>query len=95
MLTIKHISLSGEEMLYTSPIANYVPSRATERVGDPATVWIEPGSHVTAGTRYPLTGGTIFVMNDHGKTVARYDIGASMIPLGAGRAPSEPTMQVA
>lgn len=92
MLTIKHIHLSGEEMLYTSPIANYVPENATATIGLPASVWIEPGSKVvTSGTRYQLTGGTVFVMNEVGKTVARYDIGASMVPL-SDDAPRKPPL---
>lgn len=81
MLTVKHIGLSGEEMLYTTPVVNYVPGTDKSPIGDPATVWIEPDK---SGARYPLTGGTVFVMNEAGRTVARYDIGASMVPLGAG-----------
>lgn len=42
-------------------------------------LWIAP----IGAPELPLTGGTVFVMNDNGKTVGRYDLGASMIPLEA------------
>ena len=87
MLTIKHISLSGDEMLYLSPAANYTPERnrpdslaKSNGPYSPATVWIDERND---GHRQPLTGGTVFVMNDKGSTVARYDLGASMVPLDA------------
>ncbi|WP_395451177.1 hypothetical protein ACHMW7_16120 [Aminobacter sp. UC22_36] len=73
MLTIKHIQISGEEMIYASPIVNYVPYADFGRC--PPTLWIEPVGHVSAGTRFPLTGGTCFVMNDNGKTIGRYELG--------------------
>lgn len=87
MLTVKHISLSGEEMIYPTPLANYTPDfnknivGASPRPHTPETVWIDQHND---GSRQPLTGGTVFVMNEHGKTVARYDLGASMVPLSDG-----------
>lgn len=82
MMTIKHITLSGEEFIYATTHVNLVPVAAREKpVGGPTTsdiVW-----HYDAdGRSHPLQGGTVFVMNEHGKTVARYDIGASMVSLG-------------
>jgi hypothetical protein len=85
MFTIKHIRLSGEEDLYTSPTARYSPGIDNGTTGAPATVWYTKAD----GFEHPLTGGTVFVMNDAGKTVARYDIGASMVPL-EDRKPREP-----
>jgi len=82
MLTVKHIRLSGEEALYETPTARYTPGPDEQKAGagstnDPATVWITKRD----GFDFPLTGGTVFVMNEAGKTVARYDIGASMVPV--------------
>lgn len=85
MFTLKHIRLSGDEDLYTSATVRYSPGDDVRAVPpSPPTVWIEekPGA-----PGIPLTGGTVFVMNDAGKTVARYDIGASMVPhepIGSG-----------
>lgn len=89
MFLVKHISLSGHEDLYQTPTIRYAPRCST----DPATLWIQPvgvaqppalGIQIGApSAHYPLTGGTVFVMNENGKTVARYDLGASMIPLEA------------
>lgn len=79
MLSVKHISLSGEEHIYLAARIRYTPKdHDADRVSTPATVWVDD---------LPLTGGTVFVMNDAGKTVARYDIGASMVPLDAAPDP--------
>jgi hypothetical protein len=81
MLTVKHISLSGDEVLYQAHECTFSP--ATDDGLCPNTVW------VGGDDKTPLTGGTVFVMNDNGKTVARYDLGASQIPLGAD--PDQPS----
>lgn len=86
MLTVKHIRLSGAEDLYPSPTVRYSPGEDKQTHGHPATVWITKAD----GFELPLTGGTIFVMNDFGKTVARYDIGASMVPLDNPLPPAVP-----
>ncbi len=74
MLTVKHIRLSGEEDIYQSATVRYSPGEDKSTHGFPASVFLDLGE--------PLTGGTVFVMGDSGKTVARYDLGASMVPLG-------------
>lgn len=82
MLTVKHIALSGEEFVYATSHVNFVPSGAKgEQSGPPNkdSLWIYEG---TDERPRELCGGTIFVMNERGSTVARYDIGASMVPLG-------------
>jgi len=80
MMTVKHIALSGEEFVYPTTHVNFVPGAIQDKEpGKPAprdAVWF-----YADGQASPLIGGTVFVMNDHGKTVARYDIGASMVPL--------------
>ena len=78
MMTVKHITLSGEETVFQTTSARFTPVKQGHEDAAPPTVWFEAD-----GVERPLTGGTVFVMNDHGKTVARYDIGASMVPLDA------------
>ena len=74
MLTVKHVRLSGQEDLYQSVTVWYSPIENQTPDGRPAMITMDLGD--------PLTGGTVFVMNDAGKTVARYDLGASMVPVG-------------
>ena len=82
MLTIRHIHLGGEEDIFAVASFRYAPG--TEKVGQqgqsatPQTIWVRD---VAPGDERPLTGGTVFVMNENGKTVARYDLGASPVPL--------------
>jgi hypothetical protein len=75
MFTVKHISLTGSEEIHQSNACRFTPERhqltSDQPPNSPATVWIDTG---------PLTGGTVFVMNDAGKTVSRYDLGGSMVP---------------
>jgi hypothetical protein len=80
MFTIKHIHLDGSEEIHEAKSVRFSPSnieRLMTLAGDPNephpdTLWVD-GS--------PLTGGTAFVMNEAGKTVSRYDLGASNVPL--------------
>lgn len=72
MFTAKHISLSGIEEIHEAAEVRYIPGADHSTHGDPAVVDI--------GTKR-LQGGTVFVMNQFGKTVSRYDLGASPIPL--------------
>ncbi len=73
MLTIKHVHIGGNEVIEQVDRAEFVPAPISgpgvpgvraDRVNDVLT----------------FTGGTVFVMNDFGKTVARYDLGASPVP---------------
>jgi|GEM_PF-3560353 len=85
MFTVKHISLIGEESLSLVATTRYTPRGLGDDPRDPnvcskdapATLWVRDTAN---GPEYPMTGGTIFVMNDKGKTVARYDLGASPVP---------------
>lgn len=78
MLTVKHITLSGEEFVYPTPSVNFVPDRARSQASGSDSLWIyEPD-----GRPRELTGGTVFVMNERGKTVSRYDLGASPVEFG-------------
>lgn len=80
MFTVKHVRFSGEEELHQTVTARYTPSNRNAKATEvpepsetPETLWIDSG---------PLTGGTVFVMNENGKTVSRYDLGASMVAFG-------------
>jgi hypothetical protein len=80
MFSIKHVHLDKSEEMHQSATARFTPSNrdvshAVAVSETPPTVWIDSG---------PLTGGTVFVMNECGKTVARYDLGPSHVPLISG-----------
>lgn len=73
MMTIKHITPSGAEFVFPATRINYVPLDATRLKGrdePPATLW-----HYNAeGSAVPITDGSVYVMNEHGRTVARYTL---------------------
>lgn len=74
MFTIKHIELSGTETLYQAAKPVFHPKDNSLR----AAIEFDVANNEVAR----LEGGTVFVMNDGGKTIARYDLGASNVPLG-------------
>lgn len=85
MLYVKHITLSEEEIVQARS-ARFVPGspagQATPGVdacsATPPTLWFwEP----IADKELPMTGGTVYVMSESGKTISRYDLGASNVPL--------------
>jgi len=84
MLTVKQITLSGIEFLWEAVNVQFMPSIAgATHAADPIPAEVhfnQPGG----GDQIRIGGGTVFVMNDHGKTVSRYDLGASEVPLVAG-----------
>jgi len=81
MMTVKHITLSGEEFLYPTSEVNFTPAVPSLGDVDPApTVWV----YGADDRARPLTGGTVYVMNDHGKTVCRYEL-STQSPDGLGR----------
>ena len=71
MFTVKHIRLSDEEDIYESEEVKFTPFNVGQAT--PPTVWVDGR---------PITGGTVFVMNGHGQTVARYDLGGSNVAAG-------------
>lgn len=84
MLTVNHMTTSGEEFIYPTTHINYVPERSGPQFAEtPATVW----HYDEEGRAYPLTGGKVFVMNDAGGTVAKYDLGGWSGPEGPGQNP--------
>lgn len=75
MFTIKHIHFDGSEEIIEAESVRFTPGTGPSNI--PPTLWIVALG--TVGER-PLTGGTIFVMNSAGKTVARYDLsGAGLL----------------
>lgn len=85
MFVLKHIHADGREDIIQSDNVRFDPGVPTWQsedgkcgaTGTPPTLWIAERGFVTQ----PLTGGTVFVMNENGKTVARYDLGASPVPI--------------
>lgn len=76
MFTVKHISIDGSENLISAETVRYDPGISAtgttpEMGGRPTALYIDDA---------PYGGGTFFVMNANGKTVARYDLGASPVP---------------
>lgn len=65
MFTIKHVSPTGNETLYQATEASFVsdPSGATSFVN-----YTAPNSNEIKS----IEGGTVYVMNEAGKTVATY-----------------------
>jgi hypothetical protein len=79
MFTVKHITNTYEEFLYTAETTNYVPASA-KGVGNaqsgPApvyadSVWLRGSDR---DNTFEITGGRVYVMNEQGATVAKYDL---------------------
>jgi hypothetical protein len=97
MFTLKHINMVGVEELIECEHVRFEPGKPKwesddGRIGESGTsptLWI-----VRRGAPHadPLTGGTVFVMNEAGKTVSRYDLGASPVPI-VGDGLSDPRKQ--
>lgn len=83
MMTVKHIAMSGEEYIYPTSHVNYVPVSALANQRDAVdTLWLYPPDQPAQ----PLTGGTVFVMNEHGKTVSKYSL-SDQSPFGLQNPP--------
>jgi len=68
MLTVKHVTSEGEIVWAVSEV------RFDK---DSGTVFVHHFMSPELGFRYdmPLTGGTVYVMNDRGSTVAKHVLG--------------------
>ena len=85
-LALKHIELSGREKIYPAHHVEFRPAGWTPESG--AQESVQNADRVLAFTEehYIVAecfGGTVFVMNENGSTVSRYDLGGSMIEPGA------------
>lgn len=72
MFTVKHISPDGSEQLWTATEVKYDPRYGSAGVGTSATGKVE--IDFASGGSWHLYEGTVFVMNDAGKTVQRYNL---------------------
>lgn len=77
MLTIKHITPMGNEALYEASEASYSPHAEPRHFNlnyNPllASVWYadQPNAPLRE-----IRDGTVYVMNEKGSTVAKYDLG--------------------
>lgn len=82
MLTVKHITIADAESVYEVEGRVTFSSKEPQNTAAAAKELFPCVAFFTESGHERLTGGTVFVMNDHGKTVARYDLGASPIPHG-------------
>lgn len=83
MLTIRQITIAGDEHLYEARNVRLIKAI---KQGSRDTLWADFGEDRVEGT---IDGGTVFVMNRHGSTIARYDLGASPVPLGIDVTPAD------
>lgn len=101
MFTIKQITTLGNESLYLATEVGYFPYETSKPVPAPEYAENVPlEARVTYGdltgqvwyttphdNQYrELIGGTIYVMNDHGATVSKWDLGGWAKPQHAGDA---------
>jgi len=77
MFTIKHINAAGIEELYSSTKCRFHP----KGLCNGTALNSESSGIIHLDGVTTLHGGTVFVMNETGKTVARYDLGASPVPI--------------
>lgn len=76
MLTIKHITDTGEEFVYSTSHINFVPAEVKCATGQPNSLW----RYDDTGRAFEITEGMVYVMNGSGATVARYDMTAKNNP---------------
>ena len=88
MMTLKHIELSGHEQIHEvskvwfNPEAVERLEQDNQKTGSGPTPLPRDTLYASIpGEPHPIqiSSGTVFVMNQHGKTVSRYDLGASMV----------------
>jgi len=88
MLTVKHMEVSGHENIYPAARVSYQPrhQRKAETMGEPDTVAACVFIDTPKGDTIPLGSfGTFYVMNEAGKTVAKYDLGGWPGPTAVGK----------
>jgi hypothetical protein len=81
MLTVKQVHLSGIETIRLAKHVEFEPEAIQKSSETPCPSGNRILITLPDGGGETLYGGTVFVMNDVGKTVSRYDLGASMVPL--------------
>lgn len=90
MLTVKHIKLSGCESIHLATEVRYDCGHGEDSIASAPTIWIDTPS---GDTQSIGSWGTFFVMNEAGKTVARYNLGGlagqAVEPAGAPLMPGD------
>ena len=79
MMTLKHIELDGREAIYEVSKVWFEPSYKAEYGRSGKTVPDTLHASAAAPSEkdpIKISHGTVFVMNQCGKTVSRYDLGA-------------------
>jgi hypothetical protein len=83
MFTLKHITPLGNEALIESEDISYTPHAVPQPHPDrrlshmTGAVWYKS---VETGSLVPINDGTVYVMNGHGSTIAKYDLGGWAAP---------------
>lgn len=77
MLTVKHIHASGNESIHVAREVRYDCGSAPDSITDAPALWLDTPS---GDTQCLGSFGTFFVMNEGGKTVARYNLGVAAVP---------------
>jgi hypothetical protein len=78
MLTVKHIEVTGHENLYPATRVSYQPRTKHDAASDTAGEYSAACVFIDTpkGDTVPLgSWGAFYIMNDAGKTVAKYDLG--------------------
>lgn len=73
MMSLKHVALSGEEYVYPTTHVNFIPAAVKNCAPATAGLW----RYDEDGRAHEIDNGLVFVMNEHGRTVARYMISAN------------------
>jgi hypothetical protein len=77
MFTIKHVQESGLEVIWSGEMPMFVSKEAKAR-SQMDLGGFQNADHVSFHDEHNrchhIHGGIVYVMNDHGKTVARYDM---------------------
>lgn len=90
MFTVKQIAIGGDERVWETDHVNFTPEgvamdrevvRAAKAGAPTGTDTRACVDFASAGEHWEIKDGTVFVMNSHGATVSRWDLGASPVPL--------------
>lgn len=80
MMTIKHVDARGQEYVYPTTHVNFVPADAKNCAPADSSLW----RYDEDGRAYEISTGRAYVMNEHGKTVARYELSTDKPPVDLG-----------
>lgn len=93
MFSIKHITTLGNEAILSAEEVTYTSTCTagdTEHEPFNGTVFYVPTEPKGAdSTILQLHGGTVYVMNRFGATVAKYDLGGWALPIAGGLTAAE------